>query len=468
MPFSSFAKLHRYVLSPTHLHEFKSPDRITSQAPLMSLALADQKLGSHSTGDSSSHKFMLKGRQSGGTHRGHSWVFRAESHDTMLAWFEDIKNLTEKTGAERTAYIRRHARSVSGNSDKAGSVSSDGGMDEDEADQVPYSATASLADQAPGREERLPERPNPGGRFPSALSLKRNSQVPLEPSSPSSSDRDIVAAVSALPGTGDPFGQPRHRTQSRDNEAFAIEEAHPYHERTVERPIGYSGEASGSRGQDAPYPLLSSKAQTKNMSERPKAPNPGAEYRTAPVQSQGISSDGPGAVSYGSPQQPAPRNRIFPNTPERHDSTYGDWMGPAATGVGGAVIGTAGIEAYRQQQQQPKQPEQDPRTATQPSELATQITPDLESAPIPPAQNPARREPAEAAMISPINTLRGNPSFTQPHSNIEESPTGSSDPAAPLKALASDASRPAMPPSQWSVGTVSDLHIPGEYPRRES
>ena len=126
----------------------------------MSLLLADQKLGSHSNADSTSHKFMLKGRQAGGMHRGHAWVFRAESYDTMLAWFEDIKNLTEKTGAERNEFIRRsHARSVSAGSHKPGSVSSDG-MDEDEADQVPYSATASQAD-VPIQEEKLPERPNP-------------------------------------------------------------------------------------------------------------------------------------------------------------------------------------------------------------------------------------------------------------------------------------------------------------------
>ncbi|KAI5286563.1 hypothetical protein KEM55_000265, partial [Ascosphaera atra] len=52
-----------YVLSPTHLHEFRSADRIALQAPVMSLYLPDQKLGSHSNEDSSSHKFMLKGRQ---------------------------------------------------------------------------------------------------------------------------------------------------------------------------------------------------------------------------------------------------------------------------------------------------------------------------------------------------------------------------------------------------------------------
>ncbi len=445
------------MLSPTHLHEFKSPDHITSQAPLMSLSLADQKLGSHSSDDSSSHKFMLKGRQSGGMHRGHAWVFRAESHDTMLAWFEDIKNLTEKTGEERTAYIRRHARSVSGNSDKAGSVSSDGAMDEDEADQVPYSATESLADQAPMREEKLPERPNPGGRFPSALSINRNSQVPLEPSSPSSSDdRDTVAAAGALPGSSDPFGQPRRQTQSREDETQAREEAHPYHQRATEPP---RAEASGSREQDGPYPPLSSGAQHSSMPERPKSSNPGAESSVAPIQSQGISSDGPGAVSYGSQQQPAPRNRALPNAPERHDSTYGDWMGPAAAGAGGAAIGVAGVEANRQQQQ-PKQPEQDPQPVSQPSELAAQSTPHVEYAQSP-LQDPVRHEPAEA--VSPITTMRGDPSFIQPYSATAESSTESSDPAAPLKALASETARPGMSRNHGSVSTISDLHVPGEF-----
>lgn len=46
-----------YVLSPTHLHEFKSADRIYTQPPVMSLLLSDQKLGSRSQPGSSSHKF---------------------------------------------------------------------------------------------------------------------------------------------------------------------------------------------------------------------------------------------------------------------------------------------------------------------------------------------------------------------------------------------------------------------------
>src|ERR1700761_963136 len=47
-----------YVLSPSHLHEFKSPDRLMEQTPVMSLYLPEQRLGSHSQPGSSSHKFM--------------------------------------------------------------------------------------------------------------------------------------------------------------------------------------------------------------------------------------------------------------------------------------------------------------------------------------------------------------------------------------------------------------------------
>ena len=91
-------------------------------------------------------------------HKGHNWVFRAETYDTMQAWYEDIRVLTETSGEQRNAYVRKHARSFSGTSDKA-TISSDG-MDEDEADQVPYSADAASL-SSPIHEPK-PIRPHPG------------------------------------------------------------------------------------------------------------------------------------------------------------------------------------------------------------------------------------------------------------------------------------------------------------------
>ncbi|KAL9002206.1 MAG: hypothetical protein Q9188_004858 [Gyalolechia gomerana] len=481
-----------YVLTPTHMHEFKSPDRITSQVPVMSLNLAEQKLGSHSGSDSSSHKFMLKGRQAGGMHRGHAWVFRAESHDTMLAWFEDLKNLTEKTGEERKAFIRRHARSLSGGSQKAPSISSEG-LEEDEADQVPYSATASQVDQSLPQEE-LPERPKPGGRFPSALNINRDSQVPVSPSSPSSSDdRDAVAAAGALPGSGVPFGASGDKVKTGGDMTQG----------------GELGGSSESASHPATYVPSDPKRQAQYIApgHDPVSPvSPEAEYGS--IQSQG-------------PQMVA-KNTNFPQQIERHDSKYGDWMGPAA---GGAIAGAAGTAAYKRHEQQ-RQQMQDPQSGLLPLETPP-IPPSSDNhsvsqpPPIPPVA-PSRRQqspinaasatgveystaPVEAQGISSGGlgaVSYGDPPTMQPQPQPQQqqpqgifvpiskqqeynglpvqegrSPTSmftssgaglSNDPAAPVKALANDPTfvapkRPGLE-SHPSVATISELHVPGEFP----
>lgn len=80
----------------------------------------------------------------------------------------------------------------------------------DEEDEEPFSAQNS-AIVAPGPKQDEPKRPQPGGRFPSQLTIdtlsQRGLQAPLSPSSGSSGfgdvqDRNVVAAASALPGSG--------------------------------------------------------------------------------------------------------------------------------------------------------------------------------------------------------------------------------------------------------------------------
>ncbi|EFX03365.1 PH domain containing protein [Grosmannia clavigera kw1407] len=236
-----------YVLSPTHLHEFKSADKM--QAPVMSLYLPEQKLGSHSVEAAKSSKFVLKGRQTGSMHRGHTWVFRAESYDTMMAWYEDIKALTEKTPQERNEYAHarglQHSRSVSRASQYT--YSSDGYVNEDDDDDEPFAngsraavTGASLRDnvedvssgftaagpqayatgafQQDQQMQRLPppsgRRPSPGGRFPSdlqvnaqrGLELQASGVIPLSPTSAtgsgisgSGSEHVAITAAGQLP-----------------------------------------------------------------------------------------------------------------------------------------------------------------------------------------------------------------------------------------------------------------------------
>lgn len=159
----------------------------------MSLYLPEQKLGSHSTGEGSSNKFILKGRQTGTMHRGHTWVFRAETHDTMMAWYEDIKALTEKTPQERSEFVRGHVRSLSQSSRR--SFSSDGVVDEE--DEEPFSADNVIATDTGSKQDI--NRPQPGGRFPSDIQVnaQRGLQAPLSPSSVSSGfeNQDRAAAA---------------------------------------------------------------------------------------------------------------------------------------------------------------------------------------------------------------------------------------------------------------------------------
>ena len=202
----------------------------------MSLYLPEQKLGSHSEPGSTSNKFMLKGRQTGSMHRGHSWVFRAESYDTMMAWYEDIKSLTEAAPQERNAFVRSHARSFSGQSQRAASISSDGVMDEE--DEEPFSTSASVVMQTLGKQETA-RRPEPGGRFPSDIQVDpaRGLRFPLSPSSASSSignqnDRDAVAAAAILTGSGidnhysEPPTQHRRPASSARPEEIGQQQSH--------------------------------------------------------------------------------------------------------------------------------------------------------------------------------------------------------------------------------------------------
>ncbi|KAI3339350.1 hypothetical protein F4824DRAFT_508747 [Ustulina deusta] len=204
-----------YVLSPTHLHEFKSADK--TGAPVMSLYLPEQKLGSHSAEGGSSSKFILKGRQTGTMHRGHTWVFRAESHDTMMAWYEDIKALTEKSPEELSNFVRGHARTYSRSSQR--SVSSDGMVDEE--DDIPFSVDPAVSVPS-SRQDSFQNKSHTGGRFPSDIQVnaQRGLLVPLSPTSSAAGfvenetpmrgapmngtnpDYDVIAAAGSLPGSG--------------------------------------------------------------------------------------------------------------------------------------------------------------------------------------------------------------------------------------------------------------------------
>ncbi|KAF2707433.1 hypothetical protein K504DRAFT_411658 [Pleomassaria siparia CBS 279.74] len=448
-----------YVLSPTHLHEFKSADRIYTQPPVMSLYLPDQKLGSHSQPGSSSHKFVVKGRQTGSMHRGHTWVFRAESYDTMLAWYEDIKNLTEKSGEERNAFVRRHARSVSRSS--ARSVSSDGGLEEDEADRVPYSANQSMI-REPVRADP-PTRPSPGGRFPSDIQMDRNLQAPLSPNSSGSSEvgHDLSSASGGLAaGYAYPTESTVHENinpQQQNQVPYASQNAY----------------GDGYNNPDTTY---------QNYNQQPTAPEQTPYYSNpTPINYQSAPNTYPPASTNYQPQpdsyQPVSTTYEAPVTSQtpvqaesihqldRHTSNYGDWMAPAA---GGAAAGVFGTEAYRRHQVKREQEKE----LQQPMKEMSDATPTEHPSAIP--------VPIAASTPAPISILASLPVELEPNSLVT-SPAASHQSflgvVEPVPATASTVVANGGPASN-EIGkifpgvqrqdtdiSVSDLHVPGEYPR---
>lgn len=447
----------------------------------MSLYLPEQKLGTHSEPGSNSHKFMLKGRQTGSMHRGHSWIFRAETHDTMLAWFGDIKELTEKRGEARNEFVRRtHARTLSSSSQKAPSIHSAGsGMEDDEADQVAFSGEQSIrglstsGDATGYRDDgyaveddrsepvRRPQRPTPGGRFPSDINVQRGLQAPLSPSSGDSldeNDRDVIAAAGALPGSGIPF-------------------------------VGGSS--------TEPHTDLQQHSQPSAISRS------GNELAGAAVSAD----DTAGISSYTA----GDHRRVAPTAdgavPVETASTYGEWMAPIAAGAGGAGLGVAGARAYDNHQKkaehvddqqtaipahgqssapiatdtvaptnaptQPRAMSQAPEDTVITNSVVSPIADSTTTTPV--ASAPvATSFSAHAAATMPSTTGVGidvpAPSQALDAAGIDANPTRSNPPAIntddPLSSIdATGLRRPELPHSAKSVQTISDLHVPGEFPR---
>ena len=274
----------------------------------MSLFLPEQKLGSHSTGGGSSNKFILKGRQTGSMHRGHTWVFRAESHDTMMAWYEDIKALTEKTPEERSQFVRSHSRSMSQSSRR--SISSDGMVDED--DDEPFSASSQIDVTSGQRQDSVPRRAQPGGRFPSDIQInaQRGLQAPHSPSSISSVPREqdqstsssqAVAAAAGLPGSG--IGN------SGD------EPGHNYEETQSFQPLGY-GDTAQSPIKEFPSQAFIATQEARQDGVNPYTSEPVLENQHSHVQDDGFVGVIPAAhreqEMLGEPTPTAENPQIFP------------------------------------------------------------------------------------------------------------------------------------------------------------
>jgi len=202
--------------------------------------------------------------------------------------------------------------------------------------------------------------------------------------SPSSNDSssDVLSPAAALPGTTYNPANPRTETAETD----------PYRLRGVE---------SGSRATsgEKPLPTTYDEDQQRYMAGAQTQPLPRQDYyqpaqplqtqsyvmpmqpqqqpasmyqQQAPVPQQ-YQQPAPVSQQYQQqapvvqPQQPYPEadNAMASPNFNRHNSSYGDWLGGAALGAGAGALGT---EAYRRQQRDATIPESETSRAVEPSQ----------------------------------------------------------------------------------------------------
>lgn len=387
----------------------------------------------------------------------------------MLAWRDDIQNLIDKTGDERNAFVRRttsHRRSASTGS--ARSFSSGGGdLDEDEADAVPFSATQSLVGQP--HEAEPQSRPSPGGRFPSDIQVDRHLQTTRATSSRSSSEvgLDVTTASGGLQGSYPPYmaADSAHDSVHQGYYNQASADANPY-------------EYNPNRAyqQSAPPPL---QQQDSYFEKNP--PQHFAQETHQPYDHVPPANTAPEIY------QPQPRKNFVP-PPEPSDrplSNYGDWMSPAAGAVGGAAAGALGADAYHryQQGQQQQQPGEEQQRNFQPPDIPTGTQPV-------PERHPDHTVPANpTGALAPNAVATGQENHIAPPlpvQNVGDQPFLGGAEVPPTASTSGPAINnvnlnggPVLVPGTRQVVedvpapvkrtntdfSVSELHVPGEYPK---
>jgi hypothetical protein len=391
----------------------------------------------------------------------------------MMAWYDDIKVLTEKSGEERDAFVRRHAsvRSVSANS--ARSASSDGGLEEDEADAVPYSANQSMVNQ-PVREAP-PTRPSPGGRFPSDLQVNRHLQEPLSPSSGSSEIHNDLNTMAGGPH------QDSNPTYFDHSASYQSPQGPPF---TNSEPVQPQQYHEGSH----PNPYSPNSQSFGNyLVQQPQRDLSYVNPYTSNVQ----------------PNEAEP-SHVANSPTERRDSTYGAWMAPVA----GVAAGAMADQAYRSDQAKQAEQREQPHelqqqfgapsldenghpiddltggTQAQPREqpdlTVDDFTGGTQAVPVQTADRAASSEPT----VHPATIIASQARSTT--DNVVPTPIGHDSsflgereaaPAAPmgktvnggpvpveLVETAQAQSFPGVHRTNTDI-SVSDLHVPGEFPK---
>jgi len=332
----------------------------------------------------------------------------------------------------------------------------------DEEDEEPFSTASSAVVAPEPKQDVLPRRPQPGGRFPSDLEVSkaRGLQVPLSPSSGSSNfeDRSVNAAAAALPGSGigehyESYAQENHPTHAAlVNKAAEQDGINPYTSQPLSHHNSHDSSHHESR-QSVPYEPRQDSYQPSQEAYQPRQ-----------------ESSQPRQESYSA----------------RQDRGIPDAVIVGGAGVGGAALGAAGYQAYQNYQEEHR-----PQTE---SETQREIQPEYAAVESPPPSNFQQQQAEQAAyeatlIAAPdvdgssrsvndfmmagrqsqgdLSSVLSADQFPAPQPADQQSVQSVNHAKEILDPLAEDLAReqPSLAAGQdhSNIASISQLHIPGSF-----
>ncbi|BGO94207.1 hypothetical protein NBRC10512_006841 [Rhodotorula toruloides] len=237
-----------YILTPAgYLHEYPSSDLSKHPMPELSLFLPECTLGAPTNPHARSHKFHIEGKKSIGGDVGHksglfaldaSFTFRARSHDEMLEWWNDCKQLSK-------VYL-----TASEPFDRSGpvpaAVRSAGYVEEDE-DELEDSEGGSSVEESEYEDEE--EEEDDEHRHHASHSYAQQQQGANV--APGSTGAPQLGPAAAVGGNGHNEGAPAYSAPAEGSgiqvghDGYAVEKKGPVGGAGGAGPSGTSGAAAG-------------------------------------------------------------------------------------------------------------------------------------------------------------------------------------------------------------------------------
>lgn len=256
---------------------------------------------------------------------------------------------------------------------------------------------------------------NTGGRFPSDLQVQRARGESLGQSSVSSGpDTDNAAMAGALPGSSQlayaQYGEDPYRLEGVTAGTMTVSS------------YDWDSRPEGSYFDRTPLPDLRKEKPTEGHQQQPF-----------------------------SAREPADQS----DPSAEHSSLYGEWMAPAATGVVGAAIGAAALEAYKGNEQDIEAPQGNKEVPAIPDESERRSSPsDVENVAVVETIEPAFRPKIDESVPNQtdISAVAAKPTQIDELGGLESEGARETGELFP-KIIRHD---------------TSQLHVPGEFPEQVS